>query len=53
MLPKKFGWGVHYNDEGKIALYGKETEKYQNLLKAGEAGELELQAGMRSSRAKS
>jgi hypothetical protein len=52
MLPKKFGWGVHYNDEGKIALYGKETEKYQNLLKAGEAGELELQAGMRSSRAK-
>lgn len=50
MLPKKYGWGVHYNAEGKIALYGMETEAYQNLLDEAKRGGLELQVGMRSSR---
>lgn len=31
MLPKKFGWGVHYNEEGKIAIYGAETAEYRLL----------------------
>lgn len=31
-LAKSYGWGVHSNEEGKIALYGVETEQYQNLL---------------------
>lgn len=52
MLPKKYGWGVHYNEEGKIALYGMETGEYRTLLEAGEAAKLELQAAMRSSRQK-
>ena len=28
-LPKKFGWGVHYDSEGRIALYAMESPEYQ------------------------
>lgn len=28
MLPKRYGWGAHYDEEGRIALYGAETEDY-------------------------
>ncbi|MNC20276.1 hypothetical protein D3C76_86100 [compost metagenome] len=31
MLPKKYGWGIHYNQEGKIALYGKESPEYDQF----------------------
>lgn len=31
-LTKNYGFGIHCNSEGKIALYGMETEKYQQLL---------------------
>ena len=31
-LTKQYGWGVHSNDEGKIALFGVESEAYQNLV---------------------
>ena len=30
-LTKRYGWGVHSNNEGKIAIYGCETEDYKNL----------------------
>ena len=30
-LPKKFGWGVHHDAKGRIALYGAETEEYQRF----------------------
>jgi len=30
-LTKRYGWGVHSNEEGKIAIYGSETEEYQKL----------------------
>lgn len=30
-LPKRYGWGVHCNEEGKMAIYGIETEAYQKL----------------------
>lgn len=30
-LTKRYGWGVHANEEGKIALLGAETEAYQAL----------------------
>ncbi|REK76386.1 DUF6157 family protein [Paenibacillus paeoniae] len=50
-LPKKFGWGVHYNEEGKIALYGMETESYRGLLDAAKSDEhMELQIAVRSSK---
>jgi hypothetical protein len=31
-LGKRYGWGVHANDEAKIAIYGMETEEYQALV---------------------
>ncbi|RYF98588.1 MAG: hypothetical protein EOO07_37955 [Chitinophagaceae bacterium] len=31
-LTKRYGWGVHYNADGKIAIYGVETEKYHEFL---------------------
>lgn len=31
-LTKTYGFGVHHNSEGKIALYGMESEKYQKFL---------------------
>ncbi len=27
-LPKGYGWGVHFDGEGKVALYGVESEDY-------------------------
>lgn len=30
-LPKTHGWGVHADAEGRIALYGVETEEYRRL----------------------
>ena len=27
-LTKRYGWGVHSNEEGRIAIYGCETEAY-------------------------
>ena len=31
-LTKRYGWGVHSNEEGKVALFGAETEAYQELV---------------------
>ena len=31
-LTKSYGFGVHSNSEGKIALYGMETEEYQQFV---------------------
>ncbi|MGD1848014.1 MAG: DUF6157 family protein [Salibacteraceae bacterium] len=31
-LTKSYGWGIHSNAEGKIAMYGAETEAYQQFL---------------------
>ena len=31
-LTKTYGFGIHSNSEGKIALYGMETEKYQQFV---------------------
>lgn len=32
-LTKRYGFGVHYDDEGKIALYPMESPEYQSFLK--------------------
>jgi hypothetical protein len=32
-LTKQYGWGIHYNNEGKIAIYGCETKEYKTFLK--------------------
>lgn len=31
-LTKSYGWGIRSNKEGKIAMYGVETEEYQKYL---------------------
>jgi hypothetical protein len=31
MLPKRYGWGAHYDGEGRIALYGVESDDYRRL----------------------
>ena len=46
-LPKKHGWGIHYDADGKIALYGIESDMYQKLL-ADET--VAKRKGMRSAR---
>lgn len=30
-LTKSYGWGIHNDEKGKIALYGMETPEYQNF----------------------
>ena len=30
-LTKRYGWGIHFDEKGKTALFGCETDKYQNL----------------------
>lgn len=32
-LTKKFGWGAHYDAQGKIALYAVESKEYQHFVK--------------------
>ncbi len=48
-LPKKYGWGVHHDASGRIALYGAETPEYRRLALG--AGGVEVVAAMRSKRA--
>ncbi len=31
-LTKRYGWGVHHNADGKIALFGAETEAYRKFI---------------------
>jgi hypothetical protein len=50
MLPKKYGWGLHFDAEGKIALYGKESPEYQRFLE-NKDGSLKLLPAMRNGKA--
>jgi len=47
-LPKTLGWGVHADAQGRIALYGVETEEYQRLAADPDLRQLKA---MRSKRA--
>lgn len=47
MLPKRWGWGVHYDEQGRIALYGTETEDYRRLAARKD---LRVMAAVRSRR---
>ncbi|MCM3733323.1 DUF6157 family protein [Fictibacillus nanhaiensis] len=51
MLPKKYGWGIHFNEHGKIALYGAETAEYKEFIRNSD-GELKILPAMRNSREK-
>lgn len=48
-LTKRYGWGIHSNAEGKIAMYGVETPEYEKMV--ADAALQKVKA-MRSRRAK-
>ncbi|MCB8979207.1 MAG: hypothetical protein H6657_17475 [Ardenticatenaceae bacterium] len=47
-LTKRYGWGVHSNDEGKIALFAMDSEAYQDMVTNNAIAKTKA---MRSSRA--
>lgn len=47
-LTKTYGWGVHSDEHGRIALYGAETEAYQRFLADGAVAKVKA---MRSKKA--
>ncbi len=46
-LTKIYGFGVHSNAEGKIALYGMETEEYQRFLEDASIKKVKAMKSMR------
>jgi Family of unknown function (DUF6157) len=46
-LTKRYGWGIHNDENGKIALYGMQTPEYQKFLNDKN---LKVVKAMRSSR---
>ncbi|KAA2240574.1 hypothetical protein F0L74_30970 [Chitinophaga agrisoli] len=31
-LTKRYGWGIHFNEEGKLALYARESAEYKKYI---------------------
>jgi hypothetical protein len=48
-LPKKYGWGVHYDGVGRLALHAMESEAYRRFA-AGGVGGVKIVAALRSER---
>jgi len=48
-LTKSYGWGVHSNAKGKIAIFGVESEEYQAFVNNPD---IQKKKAMRSKRAK-
>ncbi len=46
-LVRQYGWGLHHDDEGKVAAYGIETDEYRKLTSRSD---LKVVPGMRSHR---
>ena len=46
-LTKRYGWGIHCNGEGKVALYGCDTPEYRQL---SEDKNLKVLKAMRTSK---
>lgn len=49
MLPKKYGWGIHFNESGKLALMAVESAEYHQFV-AGGQGNVKVVPGMRNSK---
>lgn len=47
-LVKQHGWGLHFDKDGKVALYGVESAEYRHFL---QGKDVKVIPGMRSSRA--
>lgn len=48
-LVKRWGWGAHYDDQGRIALYATDSKEYAQF--AGRNGVQDVLKGMRNKRA--
>lgn len=48
-LAKRYGWGLHFDKEGRVKLYGVETEEYARFSDPDESG-LDVKDAMRSKR---
>ncbi|WP_309487767.1 DUF6157 family protein [Bacillus sp. SD075] len=46
-LVKNYGWGIHYNNQGKIAIYDVKSDRYSQLFNQVDITKLK---GMRSKR---
>lgn len=46
-LTKRYGWGVHFDKDGKMALYSSESQEYKRFI---EDESLKIVKGMKSSR---
>ncbi len=51
MLPKRYGWGVHYDTQGRIAIYSADSKEYAALVKGKKGAPLVVPA-MRNNRIK-
>jgi hypothetical protein len=49
-LPKKYGWGLRFDRQGRVALLPRESAEYSKII-AGEAGPVKILKALRSSRA--
>ncbi|OAI47973.1 hypothetical protein AYO44_08265 [Planctomycetaceae bacterium SCGC AG-212-F19] len=49
-LPKRYGWGVHYDERGRLALFPIESAEYRRFA-AGNVVGVQVVAAMRSKRA--
>ena len=49
MLPKKYGWGLHFDAEGRIALVPVESKEYRAFVQG--KGVATVLAAMRNKRA--
>lgn len=49
-LAKQYGWGLHLDAEGRVAMVGRETEAYRGWVEAGQQGQLRLTRAMRTGR---
>lgn len=48
-LPKRYGWGIHHDRAGRLALYGRESEAYRDLA-SRPAEEITVVRAMRNRR---
>ncbi|AMV36470.1 DUF6157 family protein [Planctomyces sp. SH-PL62] len=49
-LPKSYGWGVHHDEEGRIAIVGVESDEYARFAR-GEIEGVDVVLAMRNKRA--
>ncbi len=48
-LTKRYGWGAHYDEQGRIAIYPMESEAYRDFVEQASEG-ITLLNAMRSKR---